>query len=270
MWLWKALRDRSGFQPYNLTRQSEQSYDSPESGLWWRNHFECCSITPPWGYWRVKWTNNLDLFCVFYQEIQKRYNLKLSSPNDRADNNKNSMWFALRRNVLYFMVLKSLVKLLYVWVFPKWKRHSVNSENLVNHWSMNLDQFKDPLCYLCLGGTVPSSLSLTQEVAGSSHWIQWKLFRGKLHCIFSCEIIQIHHSFEWWIRKFTPIDTYSPRACEENLTLSTRSRSICLLLYLLYKQEAHGFEPISDQHLVTWHGLLWILMSHVCLSQWVA
>ena len=33
---------------------------------------------------------------------------------------------------------------------------------------MNVDQFKNPLCYLCLGGDVLSSLSLTQEVVGSS------------------------------------------------------------------------------------------------------
>ena len=33
---------------------------------------------------------------------------------------------------------------------------------------MNLGQFKDPLCYLCLGGAVVSPLSLTQEVESSS------------------------------------------------------------------------------------------------------
>ena len=38
-----------------------------------------------------------------------------------------------------------------------------NSENL----SMNWVQFKDPLCYLCVCGTVVSSLSLTQEIVGS-------------------------------------------------------------------------------------------------------
>ena len=68
--------------------------------------------------------------------------------------------------------------------------NSGNSENLKNHWSMNWVQYKDLLCYLCLCGLVVSSLSLTQEILGSSptlpflyfinffcHWIQriqWK------------------------------------------------------------------------------------------------
>ena len=46
------------------------------------------------------------------------------------------------------------------WVFLKWNWDSVNSENLVNYWSMNRGQFKDPLCYLCLHGAVVWSLSL--------------------------------------------------------------------------------------------------------------
>ena len=37
------------------------------------------------------------------------------------------------------------------------------------HRSMNWGQFKDRLCYLCLRGPVVSSLSLTQEILGSSH-----------------------------------------------------------------------------------------------------
>ena len=31
---------------------------------------------------------------------------------------------------------------------------------------MNQDQFKDPVFHMCLAGTVPTSWSLTQEVAG--------------------------------------------------------------------------------------------------------
>ena len=46
--------------------------------------------------------------------------------------------------------------------------NSVISGNLINHLSMNWAQFKDPLCYLCLSGTVVVSWSLTQEVAGST------------------------------------------------------------------------------------------------------
>ena len=45
---------------------------------------------------------------------------------------------------------------------------SVNSGNLINHWSMNRAQFKDPVSPMCLAGAVVASWSLTQEVAGSS------------------------------------------------------------------------------------------------------
>ena len=44
----------------------------------------------------------------------------------------------------------------------------LNSVNLRNHWSINEVQFKDLLCYLCLCGTVLSSLSLTQEIVSSN------------------------------------------------------------------------------------------------------
>ena len=33
---------------------------------------------------------------------------------------------------------------------------------------MNSDQIKDPLCYLCLAGTVVTTVALTQEVTGSN------------------------------------------------------------------------------------------------------
>ena len=46
--------------------------------------------------------------------------------------------------------------------------NSGNSENLRNHWSMNWVQYKDLLCYFCVCGLVVSSLSLTQEILGSS------------------------------------------------------------------------------------------------------
>ena len=40
--------------------------------------------------------------------------------------------------------------------------------NLINHWSMKWDQFKDPISHLCLAGSVVASWSLRQEVAGSN------------------------------------------------------------------------------------------------------
>ena len=49
---------------------------------------------------------------------------------------------------------------------------------------MNQGQFKDPLGYLYLAGTVLASLSPTQEVAGSSVFLKRataaKIFRGNL------------------------------------------------------------------------------------------
>ena len=43
---------------------------------------------------------------------------------------------------------------------------SGNSGNLINHWSMNWTQFKDPATHTCLAGAMVASWSLTQEVAG--------------------------------------------------------------------------------------------------------
>ena len=45
---------------------------------------------------------------------------------------------------------------------------SVNSENLINHSSMNLGECKDPVSHVCIAGDVVASWSLTQEVVGSS------------------------------------------------------------------------------------------------------
>ena len=45
--------------------------------------------------------------------------------------------------------------------------NSANSGKLINHWSMNWDQIKDPVSHMCLAGAVVASWSLTQEVAGS-------------------------------------------------------------------------------------------------------
>ena len=58
--------------------------------------------------------------------------------------------------------------------------NSVNSENLRNHWSMNWVQYEDLLCYMCLCGTVVSSLFLTQEILGSNpaFLLFWFLING--------------------------------------------------------------------------------------------
>ena len=55
------------------------------------------------------------------------------------------------------------------WVFPRWSRtFTAFSEfrETENHWSMNWDQFKDLVLYMCLAGTVVACWSETQEVTG--------------------------------------------------------------------------------------------------------
>ena len=61
-------------------------------------------------------------------------------------------------------------------IFSKWGRTFIEFSKISefreskNHWSMDWDQFKDPLSltHMWLAGTVVSSRSLTEEVAGSS------------------------------------------------------------------------------------------------------
>ena len=45
---------------------------------------------------------------------------------------------------------------------PNGNELSLNPANLINHGRMNWGQFKDPLCYLWLPGTVVAFLSLTR------------------------------------------------------------------------------------------------------------
>ena len=89
----------------------------------------------------------------------------------------------------------------------------MNSENLRNHWSMNWVQYKDLLCYLSVCGLVVSSLSLTQEILGSSptlpflyfinffcHWIQriqWKHLEKTPMCFHGLSV-EPPQLFIWW------------------------------------------------------------------------
>ena len=102
-------------------------------------------------------------------------------------------------------------------LFPKCNKNSVNSENswtLINHWSMNWSQFKDPISHPFLVAAMITSWSLTQEVAGSnlfdnkyfSHWIRriQRKHLGKIQmilasfCIESDKEIQTKdHNLKW-------------------------------------------------------------------------
>ena len=66
--------------------------------------------------------------------------------------------------------------------------NSANSENLINHWSMNWTQFKDPVSHICLADTVAASWSLIQDVAGwqiflSLNSLNWVKIFSKQECI---------------------------------------------------------------------------------------
>ena len=71
--------------------------------------------------------------------------------------------------------------------------NSANSGNLINHWSMNWAQFKDPMSHMCLAGTMVAFWSFTQEVIGSKpfndnyfcHWIHWKSFRKNSNVLYN-------------------------------------------------------------------------------------
>ena len=72
-------------------------------------------------------------------------------------------------------------------VFPKWKRNSLNSANLIYHRSMNCGKFKHPVSLMCLAdtGSILVSYTGSGSVPGSNlftvmtnilsiQWIQWK------------------------------------------------------------------------------------------------
>ena len=75
-------------------------------------------------------------------------------------------------------------------------------------------QFKDPLCYLCLGGAVVLSLCFTQEVVSSSSHFQQKnsflslnsvKLLGKTPIKKETEILSpvVQHVLQWQIHDFS-------------------------------------------------------------------
>ena len=69
---------------------------------------------------------------------------------------------------------------------------SLNSANLINHWSIKWNQFKVFVSHMCLAGAVVASWSLMQEVAGSNAFtVMTNIFvaefsediQEKLHCL---------------------------------------------------------------------------------------
>ena len=92
------------------------------------------------------------------------------------------------------------------------KENSVNSRNLVNHWSMNWDWFKYLFCYQCLIG-----YEVAQGVAGSNNTFYYKYvtefsknIQGKLKYATECNL-QDKKTFQW--------DAYCPLMCPVFLPL---------------------------------------------------
>ena len=94
--------------------------------------------------------------------------------------------------------------------------NSGNSENLRNHWSMNWVQYKDLLCYLCLCGLVVSSLSLTQEILGSSPTLPFLYF-----IIFFCHWIQ---RIQWKHLEKTPMSLNAHGCPSLNIDFSSYTK----------------------------------------------
>ena len=98
-------------------------------------------------------------------------------------------------------------------VFPKWNGNSVNSanlENLINHWSMNWAQFKDPVSHTCLASAVVASWSQTQEMCISYFLFHCRIRVG-VHLGTSTpawfDFFKFHDSFQeknWLTNGFAP------------------------------------------------------------------
>ena len=65
---------------------------------------------------------------------------------------------------------------------------------------MNWGQFKDPVCYLCVAGTVVASWPLMQEVVGLNNLFKYNIFvteisefteniKGKLNILNVCTVL---------------------------------------------------------------------------------
>ena len=81
---------------------------------------------------------------------------------------KKSVMTQMRKQEIYVCLANG--------VFTKWIRNSVNSGNLINHWSVNWSQFKNNLCYLCLAGTVIPSWYLGTILYKYRRWQVWIIF----------------------------------------------------------------------------------------------
>ena len=77
------------------------------------------------------------------------------------------------------------------WSLLVMNMNSPKSGDLINHWSINWDQFEDLVSDMCLPGSVEVSWSLTREATCSNsfnekyicqwfYWIQWKFWENSI------------------------------------------------------------------------------------------
>ena len=148
----------------NYSNSSNLARSKTKIGKTWMNSFCCSTLTDLLDknymdcFFRIRKTV---LGILHSTECKLSYAILFSSPAS----NLTARWGIFRGNWLLIDFNDNRV-------FRKWNRNSLNSlnstnsGNLINHWSMNWAKFKDPVCHMCLAGTVVASWSLTQEVAG--------------------------------------------------------------------------------------------------------
>ena len=98
-------------------------------------------------------------------------------------------------------------------VFPEWNGYSMNLGNLINHSSMNWGQSKDPLCYLCLAGSMVTSWSLFHKrlqiqtillIINIFYLHSVKLFREtQFYLVPFFEALTLQRSFDWKLHEST-------------------------------------------------------------------
>ena len=83
---------------------------------------------------------------------------------------------------------------------------SVNSRNLINHWSMNWDQFKVPLCYYCFLGSVVTLWFLKWQVVDPFHCKYFVTqFSGKTQ-MFHFRFYGFYYMYLiWWMQITSPL-----------------------------------------------------------------
>ena len=84
--------------------------------------------------------------------------------------------------------------------FKKKPLHAIT--RLINHWSMNWAQFKDPVSHMCLAGAVLASWSLREAVAGSSPF-------AVMTNIFVTEFTELNETF----RKSSSVIVWFTETC---------------------------------------------------------